>query len=277
MIEGIDIEKSFYMLGDSMNHCFNCKYCRTTDTQYDKVSFSTIPTELNSNFNNIPIAINLFYGDPFLQVDNTYSHLCRLRDSRHKGPIVIITKGDISNIEWLRNEEFIDLDLHIAFSTFGMIHEYDKHSHNQFLKNLTVDIRFKRSIEFRPICYQINDSAEVIENIFKLANKYNLPIGYSGLQGKPFAVKHWEKMDYTFEPYPKYKFGHKKSISDDIQKLFDTFSKYYDVPIFRKTSCLLSYVRGLDRDYNAHYYRPDEMNCDMCIIKDKCFKFKDGL
>jgi hypothetical protein len=158
-----------------------------------------------------------------------------------------------------------------------MSHEYDRHSHKQFLKNLDVDIRFKKSIEFRPICFGMNDTPYVIESIFEIANKYYLPIGYSGLQGKPDTVKYWKDNDLHFEPYPLYSFGHKKSISKNVQMLFDDLSIAYNVPVFRKTSCLMSYVHNLERDYNAHYYRPNEMNCFSCRMRFKCFKFKNNL
>lgn len=279
MINNIDIEKSFYMIGESKTNCFDCKYCRVISNINNPISYKILPTEINPNFKNLPISINLYYGDPFLisQIKSTYEHLLKLKESKHKGPIVLITKGDISNISWLNDDTFCDLDLHIALSTFGIYHKYDKHSHSQFLKNLDINIKYKKSIEFRPICYGINDSFDIIEGVFKLANKYNLSIGYSGLQGKPDLVKYWSDEGFEFKPYPGYDFGHKKSISEDVQKIFDKLSIMYNVPIFRKTSCLISYVHGLERDYNAHYYRPNEMGCDLCIMKDNCFSFKSKL
>lgn len=277
MIKTVDIEKSFYMLGKSLSHCYDCQYCRIKSTQKDIVDYNVLPVGINKNFDVVPVAINLYYGDPFLQTEDTYNLLCRLRDTNHKGCIVIITKGDISNVEWLKNDEFKDLNLHIALSTFGMSHEYDRHSHKQFLKNLQVDIRFKKSIEFRPICFGMNDTPYVIESIFDIANQYGLPIGYSGLQGKPDTVKYWKDNDLHFEPFPLYSFGHKKSISKNVQMLFDDLSVAYNVPIFRKTSCLMSYVHNLERDYNAHYYRPNEMNCYSCRMRYKCFSFKNKL
>ncbi len=58
----------------------------------------------------------------------------------------------------------------------------------------------------------------------------------------------------------------------EVQNIFDDLSSKYNVPIFRKTSCLISYVHNLERDYNPHYYRPGEMNCKSCLMKDKCFQ-----
>jgi hypothetical protein len=238
-----------------------------------------MPSDINENFSNLPVAVNLYYGDPLLQIGNTYSLLKRLNEKKHEGPVIIITKGDLKKV----SKNFIDnlnLDLHFAFSTFGTKHDYDNFSHDRMIENIKVMKNFpflKFSIEFRPICFGVNDSKEIIENIFKIAKECGLPIGYSGLQGKPETQKFWELNNIKLEPYPGFKFGHKKSISNEVQNIFDELSYKYNVPIFRKTSCLLSYVHKLKRDYNAHYYRPNEMNCENCVMKEKCFSFKSSL
>lgn len=33
---------------------------------------------------------------------------------------------------------------------------------------------------------------------------------------------------------------------------------------------------NFDKDYNAHYYRPNELNCNLCIMNNKCKKFKEN-
>ena len=52
-------------------------------------------------------------------------------------------------------------------------------------------------------------------------------------------------------------------------------AKKFDVPVFRKTSCLISYTHNLNRDYNAHYYRPNEVGCNGCIMESKCKEYKN--
>lgn len=274
------ISKSFYCIGNNLTSCFGCSYCRV-GLGSPEFEFNQLPTNINPNFNTIPVAVNLFYGDPLIQSKNTNNILSKLDIANHKGPVIIITKGDLKKaIDDGMIHEFIDLDLHLAFSTFGMKHKYDKLSHLQLVKNLKIadkKLNFRKSIEFRPICYGINDSKKIIEEVFKIANDYNVAIGYSGLQGTVDMVKHWKAANIKLEPYPGFKFGHKKSISIEVQTIFDEMSAKYEVPIFRKTSCLISYVHGLNRDYNAHYYRPNEMNCDNCKMKTKCFDFKSKL
>lgn len=269
--------KSFYLLGDSLDHCYDCKYCRLNGEKSEDKHYNILPSEINPIFTNLPVAVNLFYGDPLLQIDNTVNYLRKLEEAEHKGPVIIVTKGDFSKFP----DERFNLDLHIAFSTFGVNSYLDGSSMERFENNLKqIELRknnYKYSIEYRPIVYNVNDTVEAFEKVFTLAKKYNLAVGYSGLQGKPESVKIWQEKKINLQPYPGYKFGHKKIIDDKVVMLFEKMAKYYNVPVFRKTSCLFSYVHDFERDYNAHYYRPNEMGCNNCIMKDKCMNFKKNL
>lgn len=269
--------KSFYLLGDSLDHCYDCKYCRLNGEKSEDKHYNILPSEINPIFTNLPVAVNLFYGDPLLQIDNTVNYLRKLEEAEHKGPVIIVTKGDFSKFP----DERFNLDLHIAFSTFGVNSYLDGSSMERFENNLKqIELRknnYKYSIEYRPIVYNVNDTVEAFEKVFTLAKKYNLAVGYSGLQGKPESVKIWQEKKINLQPYPGYKFGHKKIIDDKVVMLFEKMAKYFNVPVFRKTSCLFSYVHGFERDYNAHYYRPNEMGCNNCIMKDKCMNFKKNL
>ena len=269
--------KSFMLLGQSLEYCYDCSYCRVSCDKKSKQSFFVLPTEINPNFSKIPVAINLFYGDPFLQTENTIKLLEKLEKVKHSGPVIIITKGDFSKFP----DRSFDLDLHIAFSTFGKNSKFDGSNIKMFKNNLKQikkrKYNYKYSIEFRPICYNINDDKKSFKFVLRMAKKYKLAVGYSGLQGKKESVEFWEKNNINLNPYPGYKFGHKKIISQEKEKLFCDIAKKYNVPIFKKTSCLFSYVHNLERDYNAHYYRPNEVGCFGCPMEKKCKKFKDNI
>lgn len=269
--------KSFYLLGDSLDYCYDCKYCRLNGEKFEEKHYNILPSEINDNFTNIPVAINLFYGDPLLQIDNTINYLKRLEAIKHKGPVIIITKGDFKKFP----DVSFDLDLHIAFSTFGVNSPLDGSTIKRFENNLK-EIKkrknnYKYSIEYRPIIYNVNDNFEAFDRVLSLAKKYGLAIGYSGLQGKPASVKIWQEQEIDLQPYPGFKFGHKKIIDEKIIELFEKMAQSYNVPVFRKTSCLFSYVHNLPRDYNAHYYRPTELGCGNCVMQDKCQSFKQNL
>lgn len=161
--------KSFYLLGDSLDYCYDCKYCRLNGEKFEEKHYNILPSEINDNFTNIPVAINLFYGDPLLQIDNTINYLKRLEAIKHKGPVIIITKGDFKKFP----DVSFDLDLHIAFSTFGVNSPLDGSTIKRFENNLK-EIKkrknnYKYSIEYRPIIYNVNDNFEAFDRVLSLA------------------------------------------------------------------------------------------------------------
>jgi hypothetical protein len=274
LLKELCFSKSFVMVGDSKEKCLECKYCRAITNQ--KISYNTIPSEINPIFINLPIVVNLFYGDPMLQIDNTLDYLYRLEHAGHKAPVVIITKGDLT----LFPKKKFDLDLHFALSTFGIDSKYDggtmKRFQNnlEYAKSLNNEFGYKYSIEFRPIINSINDSDEILENIFRIASNYDIGIGFCGLQLNENLKEYLKEENIEFLPYDGYELGLKKAISKEIEDKIYSLSEKYKVPSFRKTSCLISYTHSMERDYNAHYYRPNEMRCSKCPMYDKCFKFK---
>lgn len=268
------ITKSFWCMGTRLDNCFGCRYCREIDKTTSGFNIKTRPTDINIKLSSIPVAINLFHGDPSLQIDNTKAILDSLSESGHIGPIIIVTKGDIRGFKSVEN----DLDIHFALSTFGIDNELDGGTRDQFIANLEFWksnlMKYKCSIEFRPIIYGINDSIDTIDWVMGTADEYHIPVGYSGLQVKPHALHFWSDHDKSLmRPYPGTTFGYKKFISDDVDWYIRSFLPH--VPVFRKTSCLISYTHGLERDYNAHYYRPNEVGCSGCPMSKKCSSFKD--
>lgn len=273
MIESLHISKSFCVLGRSLPKCLGCKYCRLSDGSTDGLDLRTLPGEVNPILRSVPVAVNLFYGDPTLQVEHTVSLIRRLEADGHTGPVVVILKGDFARF----SDDHFDLDLHFAFSTFGIDHNLDGGSRAQFLRNLRTASKRPQnrySIEFRPIVYGVNDGRATIDWVMETAASFDLSVGYSGLQGKPSITPRWEAAKLPLRPYPGFRFGHKKLISAEVEARIQQNADLYGVSIFRKTSCLLSYVHELDRDYNAHYYRPTEVGCERCPMGGRCAKEK---
>lgn len=268
--------KSFYLLGDSLSFCYNCPYCREGWVQDEKFAIHTLPSEINPAFVNIPVGVNMFYGDPMLQIENTVNLLHRLEKAGHKGPVLITTKGDYSKFPDIP----FDLDLYISFSAFGKTCKYDGGTMERFKLNLEQlqkrKYNYKHFIEFRPICYGINDDDQSIDAVLSLAKKYNLVVGYCGLQGRPENIVWWQQKGYDFKPFPPYELDFKKNISDDVMEKIERKAQQMGVILKRKTSCIISCI-SKRRDYNAHYYRPNEVGCANCPNKNICFDFKNKL
>ena len=269
MIDNIHIYKSFYTLGNTLDYCFDCTYCRAFGND---INVNVLPSEINPIFKKLPVAVNLYYGDPMLQIGNTQRIIERLENDKHEGIVTIITKGDLSKLE----KRQYDVDLHVALSTFGMDSRHEPVNFDKFEKNLDIlyELRIKYgitvSLEFRPIIYNLNDAPEIIDRIFRLSKQYRLCIAFSGLQVPDNLRDRYN--NFPFEPYPNTKFGYKKYLSKEIEDLFYHLSDKYNVSVFKKTSCCLSYLRGI-RDYNSHYYRPKTNRCYECYNNEICFNY----
>lgn len=268
--------KSGMILGKELNHCFKCAYCRANDGKLADYS-KWLPSELNPAFTNIPVLVNLFYGDPTLQVDSTMSLLDRLEESGHRGHVVIITKGDMNAIRKVWHP--YNLDIHFGISTFGIDSEYDGGNTNRFERNLDIckEMGVSYSIEFRPIIKGVNDSDEVFGYVARVADKHNVGIGYCGLQVSDETRARFEREGIKFEPYnEKVGFGLKKFISKERDSALRSIASGMGVSVFKKTSCLIATANN-SPDYNAHYYRPNEVGCNDCKNKARCISHKENL
>lgn len=259
------ITKSFWCMGQNLETCYACKYCRVLDGSTKGLNIMTRPTDVNPILTTIPVVVNIFYGDPLLQMDKTLEIIESLDEAKHLGPVIIITKGDFRKFPNINT----DLDLHFAFSTFGKNHPMDGGSTDRFLTNLDEAAtrgKWRYSIEFRPIIYNVNDDFETIDKVMRLAEYYRLAVGYSGLQAKETLKDIWDKNGLDLKPFPGTEFGYKKYVSLEVEKRIQDSG----VPVFKKTSCLISYTHNMERDYNAHYYRPNELDCKNCVMVEKC-------
>ena len=276
LFKEVCFSKSGMILGKELNHCFKCSYCRANNgklADYNK----WLPSELNPVFTNIPVLVNLFYGDPTLQIENTISLLDRLEAVSHKGHVVIITKGDMNVFR--KAWRPYNLDIHFGISTFGLDSEYDGGNIKRFERNLDIckKMGVQYSIEFRPIIKNINDSDEVFKYVVGIAKKHNVDIGYCGLQVSDETRERFKREGIEFEPYnEKVGFGLKKFISKERDTALRAFAKEEGVSVFKKTSCLIAIANNTP-DYNAHYYRPNEVGCNDCKNKPLCMAYKENL
>ena len=270
--------KSFMMIGRSLERCFNCAYCRANDGC--KMSYFLMPDSINPAFKNIPVAVNCFYGDPMLQVDETIHMLETLEAHGHKGPVIIITKGNLKLFYEKTKHRKFDLDIHFGIFTFGAdCLQYDPRSFSDFRNNMDVASKmpYHYSVEFRPIIRNVNDDINSFSRVVDVAREHNTGIGYCGLQMSDNLKGRLDAAGIHFESYDGHKFGLKKYVGRDIDAEFRKICQSNSVPVFRKTSCLIAWKHGLDRDPNAHYYRPNEVGCAECPLKEKCQSFKNNL
>lgn len=273
--------KSFYCMGKEHEICYDCAYCRARNKN-NKKEYFTPPSKINPLFTNIPVVINVFYGDPLIYLSDTIKCLSILKEANHQGPVIIITKGDMSNP---KVKEVFDKDwglkIYFGLSVFGN-DEFDGagtldrlKTNLKICRELSKFYTYSYGIEYRPIINGVNDSEELMRKIFHLASYYYTGIAYSGLQVEPELEAYINEKNLPFTPYEGYEFGMKKNISKEVEDRLHKLSAEYFVPIFKKTSCSVSYFLNIGIDYNAHYYRPNEMGCNECPNKGLCLTRKE--
>ena len=269
MITDVYIQKSFVLLGSSLPHCFRCAYCRVADLP--PISMTTLPGSVNARFRALPVAVNLFHGDPTLQSCKTLDVVNRLLDAGHVGPIVIITKGDVDKLDGLRHAS----NVIIGFSTFGCESRYTGRSLASFEQNLrrAHGSGLHYYIEYRPIIRDINDSNECFRYVIGLAAQYGIPVAYSGLLATQEMLHSWRANGFSPQPWDGMQIGKKKVIEATREAALRAIAANANVPVFRKTSCAVSYMTGMPRDYNAHYYRPHEVGCNSCVMRQACMQY----
>lgn len=301
LLEDYFILKSFYCMGQEHDKCFDCQYCRARGKGNTK-GYWTAPSEINPLFTVLPVVINIFYGDPLLYIDDLKKCLDILEEHKHRGPVIIITKGDLNSEEAMKvlfRER--NLKIHFGLSYFGADIFDPCGSGANLHRNLSMAYLYNRhfgytyNIEYRPLINGINDTDKQMTEVFELAKLYKTSIAYSGLQVEKELEEHIKKYNLPFKPYDGFDFGMKKNISREVEYRIRDYSDRYKVPVFRKTSCAITYatkdmaqrwntdnwplmpdtleLKGI-RDYNAHYYRPNEVGCPDCPNQGDCHSFK---
>lgn len=273
------------------NHtgCYRCPYCILTskehlcDKNLEKIlpyDNNLAPTEVHPILENIPVSINNYFGDPFLQYDDTLKKLEHLESKKHKGIVCIITKSEIKR-EQLDKLKSFDLNLHILYSVCNTSN-FDGPSYDKRIQTLQriVEKGLNVSLEFRPLINGINDNSENIENILKNAKELGIKdLAYGGLMGTKEVLSFLKIKGFS----PKIPRGYdswspnKKLMNKDTRAFLEKRCRELGFNSFRKTSCLLSYRYDLERDYNNHFYRPQDYACDNCQMHDKCFSFRNNL
>lgn len=232
-------------------------------------------------FLNVPVSVNNLYGDPFhpVQTENTFEKLKKLEASGHKGIVSIITKSEITpeQAEQLSN---LKLNLVVLVSISGLKtrpegnapFENTKGSRYVALRNCA-NAGLKTLAYIRPFIPPYNTFPEVIEGIFKGIHEAGISNAVvSGLRGdeeillksgiKKEKIKEW---NYRVKIIPK-----------EIRGMLDTYSRKYNIRLFERTSCGVSYITGKDYSYNPYYSAPQLAKCYNCPIKTSCFDCRDS-
>ena len=216
----------------------------------------------------LPITINNYYGDPIIQFENTITKLKTLSDDGHLGPVSIITKGYISKEKAKKIKKVssgLKLVVLVSISELpkeieplGQEHRYDT------IKNL-IENDIKCMGYIRPFIPPYNTNAETVEKIFNKLNKVRCnAVIISGFRGNDeiihqMNIQDKEKWVLRVKQMPK-----------QLGQIIEEQSKKYNITVFSRTACGVSWILGDNSTFNPYYNSPMSANCDKCPINDTC-------
>lgn len=224
----------------------------------------------------IPITVNN-QTDPFLNnkvYDSTIKILLSLQNYNVKNPIVIITKGYLSQDQIIELSK-INLNLIVLYTFSGLsekLENRDEQSQIETMEKLSKLKNIKLINYFRPVIEGVNTDEETIKKVVSIVTKYCKASIVSGIRINTYLNKKLDDMGIKI--IDKYDPDHKVLLPKTYEKILDIFKKENkDYPVFKKTSCGISYI--LDRpDYNGHsarihYCNPECISYQMCIGNSK--------
>ena len=124
----------------------------------------------------------------------------------------------------------------------------------------------------RPFIPPYNTNEKVIEEIFKNIEKAGTKVAIiAGLRGDDSILENNGLID------EKRKWSYRvKKIPKEIKEILIEKSDKYNIKLFERTSCGISYVLNLKKSYNPYYSAPQLCNCYDCPLKETCFEKRDS-
>lgn len=278
---------SYRKSGLSLNHIigcsFDCAYCvRHFFGNFDMKEPSMICSDEDAVFQLVnhkffipdvtPIQIFNRATDPFLKKvkPHLFAVLDLLDTKGLKNNILIITRGHVSSDDIDKLESFKNLKITLLLTYSGIA---DPNIEPIVKNNVTVNSirrihkyknRVRLVLYWRPIVAGWNDDDESIDRALNAA-KYADAIVYTGYYHRPENAEHLRKIGIYV---PDDDYARRKLMPQNLEKkILDRYrSSGLNVPMFRKTSCGVSFVQNV-ADYNGHW-GVNEL-CDICPDKQK--------
>lgn len=224
----------------------------------------------------IPISINN-QTDPFLnkEIFNSTLKILKIMESKKvPNPILIITKGYIDDEE-LNKLSKVKMNIIILYTFSGLSEKLENRNIKkqiETMQKLSSLDNIKLINYYRPIIEGLNSDEETIRSVANIVTKYCRGSIVSGIRINTFLSKQLKELN--IEIPDNYDPDHKVLLADTYQRIKDVLrSVKEDYPIFKKTSCGISYILGKP-DYNGHsariyYCNPSCVSYPICIGSNK--------
>lgn len=221
---------------------------------------------------NLPITLNNYYGDPVIQFENTMDKLQTLSNDRHMGPVSIITKGYISEEmakEIKAKSKGLKFVVLVSISELPTDIEPLGQEHRYYTLNNLIKENIKCIGYIRPFIPPHNTNEKIIEKIFSRLNKIGCnTVIISGFRGNDEIIN-----NMSIEDKAKWVLR-VKQMPKELGEIIEQQAKKYNITVFTRTSCGVSYILKEKSTFNPYYNSPISAGCNKCPIKETCGHIK---
>ena len=227
--------------------------------------------------NVTPVQIFNRATDPFLPSVRKHTHNVLKRLDAHglRNHVLVITRAKVTKEDVEKLEQLENIKVSILVTYSGIVNEKIEpiakngttiNSIRTIAKNKK---KTKLILYWRPIVIGWNDDFQSFSRVFQVAQHVDA-IVYTGYYHRPenFAYLKSIGINVSYGDFARRKFFPKEL----EERIFEGYNKSgLTVPLFRKTSCGVTYVHNVS-DYNGHW-GVNEL-CDICpqAQKDLCNK-----
>jgi hypothetical protein len=204
--------------------------------------------------------------DPFLPAvrPHTFAVLEELDERGLTNHILVITRCAVKREDAARLNQLRHVKVTVLFTYSGIddtrIEPYPSDVAAESLKLMSTvrPRRYRTVLYWRPLVPGLNDSDEHLRRAFELAQYADATV-FTGLFYRDEIADYYKSSGLP-EPYGET--ARRKIVPETLeQRVLSVFTSA--APLFRKTSCAVSYAHGLP-DYNGHYGIRDL--CDICPL-----------
>lgn len=204
--------------------------------------------------------------DPFLPAarPHTFAVLEDLAERELTNHVLVITRHQMKARDAERLNQLRHIKLTLLFTYSGIdnkrIEPYPSHVAAESLKLMSSPGRrkYRTILYWRPLVPGLNDTDDHLATAYRLAQHADATV-FTGLFYRDQIAEYY-KANGLPEPYDE--IARRKIVPETLeQRVLAAFESV--TPLFRKTSCAVSYTHGLP-DYNGHYGIREL--CDICPL-----------
>jgi len=204
--------------------------------------------------------------DPFLPVvrPHTFAVLEDLDRRGLRNHVLVITRHQMKPEDIERLNQLRHLKVTLLFTYSGItdktIEPYPSSVAAESLKLMSAPAqrKYRTVLYWRPLVPGLNDSPEHLDAAYQLAAHADATV-FTGLFYRDEIAEYYRANNLR-EPYGDT--ARRKIVPETLEaRVLAAFDS--STPLFRKTSCAVSYAHGLP-DYNGHYGVPEL--CDICPL-----------